>query len=355
MSVLDLVRPDLRDFAGYASARRTQARGSVWLNANESALPSPVDASRRLNRYPEPQPPRLRESLAAYYGVAPGQLAITRGSDEGIDLLVRALCRPGLDAVGLCSPGFGMYAVSATLQGARIVDVPLREEPAGFAWNFPALQQAVRESRVRLLFLCSPANPTGQSLPREELVGLLDASRARAVVVVDEAYAEFSRKASAIELLGRYPELVVLRTLSKAHALAGARIGALLANPALVSLLRNLSAPYPIATPSAELAERALMPIALERTQRRIASLRRERERLREALGALARVRVYPSDANFLLARFGFPAQAATRLAAAGIVVRDMSALPGLRDALRITVGTRAENNALLAAIQGRP
>jgi len=355
VSVLDLVRPDLRGFDGYASARRTQGRGSVWLNANESPQPSTVDPSRRLNRYPEPQPALLRERLADYYGVEPERLAITRGSDEGIDLLVRALCRPGLDAVCFCSPGFGMYAVSARLQGAPVCDVPLLESAEGFAWDFEGLRKAVLEKNVRLLFLCSPANPTGQSLPRAQLVQLLEAVRGRAVVVVDEAYAEFSRGDSAIELLAAFPELVVLRTLSKAHALAGARVGALIASPALVALLRNLSAPYPIATPSAELALRALAPIALQRTQRRIVATRRERERLFLGLDALAQVRAYPSHANFLLARFAFPGQALQRLAAAGIVVRDMSALPGLHDALRITVGTRRENEAVLAAIRGRP
>jgi histidinol-phosphate aminotransferase len=355
MSVLDLVRPDLRDFAGYASARRTQARGSVWLNANESPQPSTVDPSRRLNRYPEPQPAQLREALAAYYGVPPGELAITRGSDEGIDLLVRALCRPGRDGVGICSPGFGMYAVSAALQGAPVVDVPLLEDAEGFGWDFEGLRRAVLEQGVRLVFLCSPANPTGQALPREKLVELLEATRGRAVVVVDEAYAEYSSLPSAIQLLPRYPELVVLRTLSKAHALAGARVGALLAAPTLVALLRNLSAPYPIATPSAELALRALAPIALQRTQRRIGAVRRERERLCAGLDALEQVRVYASDANFLLARFDDREMAMQRLLAAGIVVRDISMLPGLQDALRITVGTRRENDAVLAAIRGRP
>ena len=354
MSVLDLVRPDLRDFAGYASARRTQGRGSVWLNANESPWPSTADPSRRLHRYPEPQPQPLRERLADYYGVGIEQLAITRGSDEGIDLLVRALCRPGLDAVGLSSPGFGMYAVSAALQGAPVVDMPLRESAEGFEWDFDGLREAVLERGVRLLFLCSPANPTGQSLPREGLLALLDAVRGRAVVVVDEAYAEFCSEPGALGLLAQYPGLVVLRTLSKAHALAGARIGALIAAPALVALLRNLSAPYPIATPSAELALRALAPVALQRTQRRIASLRRERARLRTALEALPDLRVYPSQANFLLVRCNFPRQALAKLEGAGIVVRDMSASPALRDALRVTVGSRAENNALLDALGAR-
>jgi histidinol-phosphate aminotransferase len=353
--VLDLVRPDLRDFAGYASARRAQARGSVWLNANESPWPSTADPSRRLNRYPEPQPATLRERLADYYGVALEQLAITRGSDEGIDLLVRALCRPGIDAVGICSPGFGMYAVSATLEGAPVLDVPLRETAAGFDWDFEGLCEAVLERGVRLLFLCSPSNPTGQAMPAKRLLSLLEALQGRACVVVDEAYAEYSGEASALQWLDRFPELVVLRTLSKAHALAGARIGALIASPELVRVLRNLSAPYPIATPSAELALRALSPIALQRTSRRIAGVVRARDRLRARLDALSGVRAYESDANFLLVRFAEPSQAFERLLAAGIVVRDMSALRGLENALRITVGTTRENAAVLAALGDPP
>jgi histidinol-phosphate aminotransferase len=349
--VLELVRPELRDFAGYASARRAQARGSVWLNANESPRPSSADSSRRLHRYPEPQPAALRARLADYYGVETGWLAVTRGSDEGIDLLVRALCRPGLDAVGICSPGFGMYAVSAALQGAPLVDVPLHEGAEGFDWDFAGLDRLVGCEGARVLFLSSPANPTGQALPRKALVGLLEAARGRAVVVVDEAYAEFSREPSAIALVPRYPGLVVLRTLSKAHALAGARIGALVAAPPLVALLRNLSAPYPIATPCAEVAVRALAPIALQRTQRRVAAILRERERLRARLSAIRGARVYASEANFLLARFPRPRETLERLLAAGIVVRDMTAIPGLGDALRITVGTRRENDALVAAL----
>ena len=354
MSVLELVRPDLRDFEGYASARRTQAQGGVWLNANESPRPSTVDPSRRLHRYPEPQPRLLRERLAAHYGVAPEQLMITRGSDEGIDLLVRALCRPGRDAIAIAPPCFGMYAVSARLQGAPLLEVPLRAAAEGFTWDVAGLRGAIAAG-ARLLFLCSPANPTGQSLPAADLLALAQAARGRAVLVIDEAYQEFSRGPGALGLLGHFPELVVLRTLSKAHALAGARVGALLASPPLVALLRNLSAPYPIAAPSAELALRALSPVALQRTARRVAATLREREWLAPRLAALAGVRqVHASDANFLLVRFAGARSAQRRLLAAGVVVREMASMPGLSDALRITVGTRREGEALLAAL-GRP
>ena len=352
MSVLELVRPDLREFEGYASARRTQAQGGVWLNANESPRPSTVDASRRLHRYPEPQPAQLRERMAAHYGVSSAQLMITRGSDEGIDLLVRALCRPGRDAIAIAPPCFGMYAVSARLQGAPLLEVPLRARADGFEWDFAGLRAAVAQG-ARLVFLCSPANPTGQSLPAAELLAFAEAVRGRALLVVDEAYQEFSRTPGAVGLLARFPELVVLRTLSKAHALAGARIGALLAAPPLVQLLRNLSAPYPIAAPSAELALRALSPVALQRTARRVAATLRVREWLAPRLAALAGVRcVHPSDANFLLVRFDDARAAQRCLLAAGIVVRDMALMPGLGDALRITIGTRREGEALLAALE---
>jgi histidinol-phosphate aminotransferase len=185
------------------------------------------------------------------------------------------------------------------------------------------------------------------------LFALAEAVRGRAVLVVDEAYQEFSRAPGAVALLERFPELVVLRTLSKAHALAGARIGVLLGAPPLVRLLRNLSAPYPIAVPSAELALRALSPAALQRTARRVAATLREREWLAPRLAALAGVRrVHPSDANFLLVRFDDARAAQQRLLAAGVVVREMSAMPGLGDALRITIGTRREGEALLAALE---
>ena len=354
MSLLELARPDLRGFAGYASARRTQGEGTVWLNANESPRPAGADRSRSLHRYPEPQPTLLRERLAGHYGVDPAELMITRGSDEGIDLLVRAFCRPGLDAVAIAPPCFGMYAVSARLQGAPVLEVPLREGGAGFAWDFDGLRDAV-ERGARVVFLCSPANPTGQSLPEAALLALAQDLRGRALLVVDEAYAEFSTGASAIGLLERFPELVVLRTLSKAHALAGARLGALLGAAPLVAFLRNLSAPYPVAAPSAALALRALAPPALRATARRVATIVRERQWLAPRLAAVAGVkRVHASDANFLLANFHQVSDAKARLRRAGVVVRDVGAMLGLGDALRISIGTRQDSLALLAALEQR-
>jgi histidinol-phosphate aminotransferase len=351
-AVLDLLRPDLRDFGGYASARRATASGSIWLNANESPQPSPVDPGLRLNRYPEPQPAALQARLAALYGVAPSQVLLGRGSDEAIDLLVRAFCRAGQDAVAIAPPCFGMYAVCARVQGAPLVEVPLVDDAGAWRFDIDGLVAAARERGAKLVFLCSPANPTGQALPLEAIADLASRLAGRAVLVVDEAYGEYSAVPSATVLLGRFDNLVVLRTLSKAHALAAARIGVAIADPALVAVLRNLQAPYPIPAPCATLALAALAPAAVQEADARCAQAVREREALLPVLRALPGVRgVYASEGNYLLARFDDADAALARLLAAGIVVRDMRAMPQLGDALRISLGTPAENAAVVAAL----
>ena len=351
--VLDLLRPDLRDFAGYSSARRTSVTGSIWLNANESSLPSPADPGLGLNRYPEPQPAQLRARLAELYGVAPEQLLVTRGSDEGIDLLVRGFCRAGTDAVAIASPCFGMYAVCARVQGAPLVDVPLIDRDGAWLLDAEGIEAAVGKRGVRIVFLSSPANPTGQALSTAQIRTLAEALRGRAVLVLDEAYGEYSDVASAVPLLPEFDNLVVLRTLSKAYALAGARIGVTMATPALIRVLGNLSAPYPVSAPSATIALAALSGTAAAEAALRCREVIRERAGLLARLEALPGVRVvYPSQGNFLLARFDDAQAAFERLLAAGVVVRDVRAMPGLGDALRITVGSPAENAAVLAALE---
>ena len=354
--ILDLVRPDLRDYAGYASARRGTASGSVWLNANESPTPSPADATRSLHRYPEPQPRALRERLAWVYGVASEQVLVTRGSDEGIDLLVRAFCRAGRDGVLIASPCFGMYAACARLQDAPLVDVPLREVDGAWRLDHAAVLDAVARRGVRVVFLCSPANPTGQALAHADIIALAAALQGRCLLVIDEAYVEFSAVPTAAELLGRFSGLVVLRTLSKAHALAGIRIGAVLADPAVIRVLANLMAPYPVSAPSAAHALAALDDAALASARGRAADIVRAREALARALRAIPQVhRVHDSAGNYLLVRFVDTQVALERLLAHGVVVRDMRAFPQLGDALRITVGTADDNARLVAALASEP
>tara|TARA_R110002020_G_scaffold86363_17_gene212825 strand:- start:2829 stop:3911 length:1083 start_codon:yes stop_codon:yes gene_type:complete len=352
-ALLELVREDLRSFAGYASARRSGTSGSIWLNANESAWRNPADGGLGANRYPDPQPEALRARLGTLYGVRADQVLVGRGSDEAIDLLVRALCRPGQDAVVIAPPVFGMYAVSARLQGAPLVEVPLRDGANGFESDLDAIASAAITHGAKLVFVCSPANPTGQAIPAADLRDLARRLAGRALVVVDEAYGEYSDQPSLARDIDDQPNLAVLRTLSKAHALAAARIGCLLADAGLVQVLRNCQAPYPLPSPCVQLALAGLSDQALALTRQHVQAVRAERERLRAELAGCPGVRrVYASQGNYLLVRFEDAGQAFARLLAAGVVVRDMRASPQLADALRISIGKAEENDAVLAALR---
>ncbi len=348
-----LARADLRGFGGYRSARKEEVFGEVWLNANEAAWPNPADAGDGVRRYPEPQPQALREALAALYGVAPAQLLIGRGSDEGIDLLVRAFCTPGEDAVLTTPPVFGMYAVSARLQGARLVEVPLVDGDDDFRIDLEQVAARAEGEGAKLVFLCSPGNPAGGIVAREDVLALARRLDGRALVVVDEAYVEFADAASLAVEVATQRNLVVLRTLSKAHALAAARIGGTIADAELIALLQRCQAPYPVPAPCAALALEALRPVSLARTRERIVQVRDERRRLAQALAALPQVhRVYPSQGNFLLVRFDDAEAAYRALLAAGVVVRDQRAAPQLGDALRISIGTPPENDRVVETLR---
>ena len=351
-SLLSLVREDLRGFAGYSSARRAGVTGSIWLNANESSWRNPADGGVGANRYPDPQPAALRERLGAVYGVRAEQVLVGRGSDEAIDLLVRALCEPGRDAVVVSPPVFGMYAVSARLQGAPLVEVPLVDDAAGFRSDLAAIGDAALAAGAKLVFLCSPANPTGQAMAPADILALARRLDGRCLVVVDEAYGEYNDQPSMAASIDTQPNLAVLRTLSKAHALAAARIGCLLAAPELIAVLRNCQAPYPLPSPCVQLALAGLSEPALVQTRSRIITVRAERERLHHELqGNPAVRRVYPSQGNYLLVRFHDAEAVFQQLLAAGVVVRDMRASPQLGDALRISIGSPQENDALIQAL----
>ncbi len=348
-----LLREDLRDFAGYKSARSEALAGSVWLNANESAWANGSDADGRLRRYPQPQPEALCARLAALYDVAPAQLLVGRGSDEGIDLLLRAFCMPGRGAIVTAPPVFGMYAVCARLHGAKIVEVPLREAEAGLCADLPAMGDAALAGGASLLFLCSPGNPSGELLEVDAIAALAQRLRGCCLVIVDEAYVEYADAPSATRLLEQHDNIAVLRTLSKAHALAAARVGCVLGNPQLITALRRVQAPYPLPQPVVDAALAALAPSALALTRSRMAAMREARARLADGLRMLPQVRsVYPSAGNFLLVRFADADAAFAALLSAGVVVRDMRAMAQLGDALRITVGSMEECRRVLAALE---
>ncbi len=353
--VMSLLREDLHGFAGYRSARSEVATGAVWLNANEAAYPNAADEGGDLRRYPEPQPEALRGMLCGLYGVPAARLLIGRGSDELIDLLVRVFCRMGRDAVLVTPPVFGMYGVCARLQGVPLLEVPLDDDEQDFCLDLERVALCAERGAARLVFLCSPGNPAGGTLPAQDVLALARRLRGRALVVVDEAYIEFADARSLVAPGIAAPNLVVLRTLSKAHALAGARIGCAIAHPAVIAALRCCQAPYPVPVPCAERALGALTGAALAATRLRVQQARIERARLAARLGALPGVRrVYPSQGNFLLVRFVDAEAAFADLLAAGVVVRDMRAMPQLADALRITLGTPEQNDAVVAALGAR-
>jgi histidinol-phosphate aminotransferase len=346
--VTELARPDIVALKPYehASWEPTLER----MHANE--LPWRVgsdDSIAGLNRYPEPQPRELVAGLATLYGVAPEYVLVGRGSDEAIDLLARAFCRADRDAVMVCPPTFGMYAVSARIQGAEVITVSLRSD-AAFAIDERALLERCTPN-VKLVFLCSPNNPTGNVLDEQTIVRIAGKLAGKAVIVVDEAYIEFSGAASLARHLPRLPHLAILRTLSKAHGLAGARCGTLIADPEVIALLRKVIPPYAIAQLTLEAVLRQLEPKALAESRANIEQIRGERARLTRALPELARVtRVCPSDTNFILTHFSDAGTALQLARKANLLVRDARGYPGLGQALRVSVGTPEQNNRLLEA-----
>jgi histidinol-phosphate aminotransferase len=346
----ELARPDIVALEPYAHAAWEPSLER--LHANELPWRPAADASGAgLNRYPEPQPRALIARLADLYSVAPACLLVGRGSDEAIDLLTRGFCRAGRDAVLVCPPTFGMYAVCARIQGAQVVPVPL-SAASGFALATEALLDRCGP-QVKLIFVCSPNNPTGNLLDEAAILRIARRLADRALVVVDEAYIEFAGRPSLARLVPELPNLAILRTLSKAYGLAGARVGSLIAHPEVIALLRKIIAPYAIAQPTLEAVLEQLEPAALALARTRLEQVRTERERLLTALPLLPGVmRVWPSAANFVLAEFEDAAAALALARQARLLVRDARGYPGLARALRVTVGTPEQNGRLLEAWQ---
>ncbi len=345
----DWVRPALRRLKPYASARSIDPDGTalVALDANEN--PYPVDPDQPLNRYPDPQPKSLVQALASHYGVEADQLLITRGSDEGIDLLMRLFCQPDKDRIMVQSPCFGMYALYAQIQGAQVVDVPLIQGKTDWAVNWLQIEQA---PECRLYFFCSPNNPTGQCIDSLSLLTFAKQVQDTAVVVVDEAYIEFCDQDSLASLVAHQPNIVVLRTLSKAFALAGARLGAVVAHPDLIGWLKRIIAPYPLPTPSVDAALRALRPEALEAQSAQLRQLSDNKQALIAALKGRPFVfDLWPGQANFVLVRVDDADRLMRHCLDRGIRLRNQSHQARLENCVRITVGDNAQTKTLLEAL----
>jgi histidinol-phosphate aminotransferase len=345
VSAAALARPEIRALAAYRPAR--QQPGTLRLNANEASWAAP--GAPGLNRYPPVRAAELQARLAELYGVPSASLLATRGSSEAIDLLVRAFCRPGRDSVVISPPTFDMYRVYAGIQGAAVISVRLREDD--FSLDVDAVLSAC-EPETKLVFVCSPNNPTGALVPAGDVLRLAQARLGRSLVVVDEAYIEFSGTPSLASTAAASSNLVVLRTLSKALALAGARCGAAIGPPEVIELVDKLLAPYALSQPVIEHVEAALSASNLQRAESAAREIAEERERVAAELASCTLVsRVWPSRANFLLVRFAEPARARALLAERRILVRELDD-DALQGCARITIGTREENERLLAALR---
>jgi histidinol-phosphate aminotransferase len=354
MSIAALARPDIVAMKPYSSARAEAPGRGVLLNANESPRPlfgRTLDALN-LNRYPDPQPEALVEGMADRYGLPVDHVLLTRGSDEGIDLLTRVFCRAGKDAVLHCPPTFGMYRVAAQAQGAAVVAVP-RAVDDGFALDTEGVLAALNaDARIRLVFLTSPNNPTGDVVEAAFLERLLAVAEGRAIVVVDEAYAEFCPHASFTAWITRQSQLVVLRTLSKAWAAAGLRCGAVLAQPEVVGLLRRIIAPYPLSSPVVSLALRSLEPDMARRQQKLLREIGRNKVRLAAMLEGRRFIRrLWIGEANFVLARVDDATGLLRFCTERGVILRGFPAEPALGDCIRITVGSQKDLDALETAL----
>ncbi len=337
-------RKNVQALEPYLSARKIGGEGDVWLNANESPFDNSYNVQiGGLNRYSECQPKALIGAYASYAGVRTEQVLTSRGADEGIDLLIRAYCEPGEDKILYCPPTYGMYSVSAESMGIDTALVPLTQE-----WQLDLDSIQANLQAVKLVFVCSPNNPTGNLLQRSDIISLLDMTQDRALVVVDEAYIDFCPEASTVDLLDTYPNLVILRTLSKAFALAGLRCGFTLANKDTINTLQKVIAPYPVPVPVADIAIQALSEAGLARVKYQVLDICANRAYLQVGLSMLSQVQVYEGWGNYLLAKFVDGDALFEAAWDEGIILRNSP----IDNCVRISIGNRAECEKTLEFIR---
>jgi histidinol-phosphate aminotransferase len=353
-----LAREELVDMVPYQSARRLfasgdneQANSKIWLNANEAPGQGQYQLnSENINRYPDFQPQALLGAYSNYCQLPVDNILATRGADEGIELIIRSFCRAYQDNILICPPTYGMYAISAENHGAGIISVPLvNTTEAKCQLDLEGLKQQV--GKVKVVFLCSPGNPTGNTLPSAQIQAAIDIFKDSAVVVVDEAYYEYTNEALGGEqvnnkLISQCDNVIILRTLSKAFALAGLRCGFTLSSKEVITLLSKVIAPYPIAAPVAEIASKALTN-DLSVMQTRVNDANSLREQLSEWLKQQKWCNdVFDSDANFVLFRCNNVDEknnVFNLLVEHNILIRDQSKQQQLENCLRISIGSEEE------------
>lgn len=349
--LLSLIRSDLQGFTGYSSAAGEAAgvAPSVKVDANESPWPpfGRLATQCNVNRYAEPQPLALRARMAAMWSVSVDQIILTAGSSQAIEILIRLFCAAGQDEVLVCPPTFSMYEVYARIQGARILCAPLAKNGQ---LDLAAIEQTATD-QTKIIFIPTPNAPMGHTMDRTDILKLCALRGGKSVIVADEAYAEFSDSPDGmIGDLSSTPNLVVLRTLSKAYGLAGERVGCAVGPSELISALQAIISPYPLAQSAVQAALDVLSPAGLALAQQRIALVCKERERLAQRLRTCESVQtIYPSQGNFLLLQTSNAAAFLNRLRRFDITARNMSAQTA--DCVRLSVGSEAENDLVLTAL----
>jgi len=333
-------RENIRKLKPYSSARdEFQGEASVYLDANENPFNSAY------NRYPDPHQKKVKDAISHIKGIQPEQLFLGNGSDEAIDLLIRAFCCPGKDNVVIPQPTYGMYSVSADINDVEIRTCSLTKD---FDIDIEALQQTWNDNS-RLLFLCSPNNPSGNVLSEQKVRTVLE--KFKGIVIIDEAYIDFTNSKGYSAWLNEFKNLAILQTLSKAWGLAGIRLGMCIANTDLIAILDKIKPPYNINTMTQEVALQALENRSRKETW--VKEIIEEREFLKERLAKLnAALQVYPSDANFLLVKVTHAKEIYQDLVKKGIIVRDRSNVMLCDECIRITVGAKEENRILIEALE---
>jgi histidinol-phosphate aminotransferase len=339
-----IIRKNIFNLVPYSSARdEYQGKEGIFLDANENSLGSPVEGNH--NRYPDPYQLQLKKKISGVKGLLPENILLGNGSDEAIDLLYRCFCEPGKDNVIICPPTYGMYEVLANINNVEVRNINLI--PETFQLDTPKILEAIDEN-TRLFFVCCPNNPTGNGVKWNDIKQVLE--KINGIVVVDEAYINFASYRSLIPELLNYPNLVILQTLSKAWGLAALRIGMAFASADIIHVMNKVKAPYNINAMSQEIAMRALDE--LKQVNEWIKEIVSERKLLEQELIKFSFVlKIYPSEANFLLVKTSDPKKIYEFLSSQNIVVRDRSKVPLCEGCLRITVGKKEENEKLLGVL----
>ncbi len=350
-SLDNLIRENIKNLQPYSTARHEfSGNATVMLDANENSIGSPItlnidDRSESLNRYPDPVQKKLKQRISEIKGIPVENIFTGNGSDEAIDVLFRIFCEPGIDNVITLPPTYGMYSVAAAINNIKVNEVLLTED---FQLDIQAIADAV-DDYTKMIFICSPNNPSGNSITRQDIEIILN--NFDGIVVVDEAYINYAKQKTLSLQLMDYPNLVVLQTLSKAWGLAALRLGLAFASKEIIDIMNNVKYPYNINIATQELALQTLQSV--EKVNDWTRETIEERSKLEERLQTLSFVeKIYPSDANFLLVKMDDANEIFKYLQSKGIIVRNRSTVIGCEGCLRITVGTAEENKTLMLALE---